>query len=55
MKAKQMLTERGMRWLFRQVRGRSFRVEVHQILVSRGSPRNLSFTREDIYTAEMQL
>jgi cyclopropane-fatty-acyl-phospholipid synthase len=30
-------------------------LEVHQILVSRGSPRNLSFTREDIYTAEMQL
>jgi hypothetical protein len=49
MKAKQMLTERGMRWLFR-VRGRSFRVEVHQILVSRGNPRTL--TREHIYRAQ---
>jgi hypothetical protein len=52
MKAKQMLTERGMRWLFRQVRGGSFRVEVHQILVSRGNPRTLSLTREYTYRAQ---
>lgn len=30
-------------------------LEVHQILVSRGSPRDLSLTREDVCKAEMQL
>lgn len=30
-------------------------LEVHQILVSRGKPRNLSLTREDIYKAQWQL
>jgi len=48
MKAKRMLPGRGLHWLFQQVRGGSFRVEMHQILVSRGNPRTLSLTREHI-------
>ena len=51
MKAKQMITGRGLHWPFRRVRGR-FRVEVHQILASGGNPRTLSLTREHIFKAQ---
>jgi len=48
MKTQQMLTGRGLHWLFQQVRTDSFRVEVHQILISRGNLRTISLTREHI-------
>ena len=41
--------------LYLRASSASFRegaVEVHQILVSSGSPRNFPLTREDIYTRE---
>jgi hypothetical protein len=52
MKVQQMLTGRGLHWLFQRVRGGSFRIKAHQILISRGNPRTLSLTREHIHKAQ---
>jgi hypothetical protein len=52
MKAQQMLTGRGLHGLFQQARAGSFRVKVHQIVISRGNPRTLSLAHEDIYKAQ---